>query len=398
MTEYAKRLVEQRQQAWHAAKAKMDEAAAENRDLTAEETEFFNRTIAELDGKRSMVEEIMAAEKRERELAEAIAGAPVEARSMSSDSSMIHKILSGEVRGHTFNFEQRDLTTGTSNGPIKVTYADRVIDQARLVGPLLDPSVVTVLNTAGGENIILPALSTFSTAVVTTEGSTIDEADPGFSRSTLKAYKVDFITQVSSELLADGALSAAALEQFLAVQAGNAIGYKANNLLTLGTGTVTVQGLVPAASAGGTGGTGVAGAFTGDNLIDLVYSLDGAARMMPGVAFMMSGVAIGAARKLKASTSGEYLFTPTLDAATPDRLLGFPIRENPHMASPATSAKSVVFGHLPSFYTRIVGGLQVARSDEFAFNADLVTLRYILRIDGALPQSSHIKFFVGAGT
>jgi HK97 family phage major capsid protein len=113
---------------------------------------------------------------------------------------------------------------------------------------------------------------------------------------------------------------------------------------------------------------------------------------------MMSGASIGAARKLKASTSGEYLFTPTLDAATPDRLLGFPIRENPHVAGAGTTVKSVLFGHMPSFYTRVVGGLQVARSDEFAFNTDLVTLRYILRIDGALPQSSHIKYFVGGAS
>lgn len=397
MSEYAKRLVEQRQQAWHAAKAKMDEAAAEKRDLTAEENEFVSRTIAELDSKRAIIDEIMATEKRERELSEAIAGAPVEVRG-SNDASMLTKILKGEVRGHVFNFETRDLTTGTSNGPIKVTYADRVIDQARMVGPLLDPAIVTVLNTAGGENIVLPSLSTFSTAVTTGEGTQITEADPAFNRSTLKAYKVDFITQVSSELLADGALSAAALEQFLATQAGNAIGYKANNLLTLGTGTNTVQGIVPAAGSGVTGSTAVSGAFTGDNLIDLVYSLDGAARMLPGVGWMMNGASIGAARKLKASTSGEYLFTPTLDAATPDRLLGYPIRENPHMASTGTANKSVIFGHLPSFYTRVVGGLQVARSDDFAFDTDLVTLRYILRVDGALPQSSHVKYFVGGAS
>lgn len=397
MSDYAKRLVEQRQQAWHAAKAKMDEAAAENRDLTAEENEFIARTIADLDSKRSVIDEIMATEKRERELSEAMAGTSVEVRG-SSDTSMLTKILKGEIRGHVFNFETRDVLTSSTNAPTKVTYADRVIDQARMVGPLLDPAIVTVLNTAGGENIVLPALSTFSTAVTTGEGTQITEADPTFARSTLKAYKVDFITQVSSELLADGALSAAALEQFLATQAGNAIGYKANNLLTLGTGTNTVQGIVPAAGSGVTGSTAVSGAFTGDNLIDLVYSLDGAARMLPGVGFMMNGASIGAARKLKASTSGEYLFTPTLDAATPDRLLGYPIRENPHMASTGTAAKSVIFGHLPSFYTRVVGGLQVARSDDFAFDTDLVTLRYILRVDGALPQSSHVKYFIGGAS
>jgi hypothetical protein len=42
-----------------------------------------------------------------------------------------------------------------------------------------------------------------------------------------------------------------------------------------------------------------------------------------------------------------------------------------------------------------VGGIQVARSDDYAFQNDLVTLRFIIRVDGNLLQSSHVKYFIG---
>jgi HK97 family phage major capsid protein len=64
-------------------------------------------------------------------------------------------------------------------------------------------------------------------------------------------------------------------------------------------------------------------------------------------------------------------------------------------ASVGSGARSVIAGHFPSYYVRSVGGLQVARSDDFAFANDLVTLRFTWRVDGALPQTSHIKRFQG---
>jgi HK97 family phage major capsid protein len=71
------------------------------------------------------------------------------------------------------------------------------------------------------------------------------------------------------------------------------------------------------------------------------------------------------------------------------------IFENPAMASPATSAKSVIFGHLPSYYVRTVGGLRLDRSDDFAFQNDLITFRATMRVDGNLIQTSHVKYFAG---
>ena len=401
MSQYLQKLVEDRQSAYHAAKAKMDEVAAEGRDLSAEEREFVDRTFAELDAKRDLITTLVDAEKREREIAEAMSGLenvarPVESRMAAekSDADILRELLTGERRAYSFQFEKRDLAKTTSNAPVPTSFSNAVIDQARLVGPMLDPSVVTVLNTASGEDLVLPSLSSWSTAGLEAEAATIDESDPAFAKTTLKAYKYAFIVQVSQEFLADSNIDVIG---FLGQQAGNAIGYAVNTVLTTGTGTVQPNGIVTASAAGGTGGTGVAGAFTADNLIDLVYSLDGAARRLPGFGVMANGASIGAMRKLKTS-GGDYVFVPTIQPGTPDSILGVPLIENPAMASAGTSNKSAIAGHLPSYYVRQVGGIDVARSDDFAFDRGTVTLRFQIRVDGNLPQSSHIKHFVGGAS
>jgi HK97 family phage major capsid protein len=184
---------------------------------------------------------------------------------------------------------------------------------------------------------------------------------------------------------------------FLADQVGQGIGFNVNNALTVGTGTTQPNGIVTASTLGVTGGTGTSGAFTADNLIDLAYSVDGAARMLPGAGYMMNGASIGAVRKLK-DTAGNYVFSPSLAVGVPDTLLGFPLHENPAVASAGTGVKSVIFGHIPSYYVRQVGGIRVDSSTDFAFSTDLVTLRTILRVDGQLQQATHINHFIGGAS
>ena len=403
MSDFLKKQMEARQRAWSEATELLDTVAAENRDLSAEEREKYDRINADLDQRAALIRDVQAAEAREADIAASMRGLediarPVETRqAASTDADILRELLSGERRSHSFQFEKRDVLRTTSNAPVPTTFSDAVIAQARLVGPMLDPSVVTVLNTTSGEDLVLPSLATFSTALLEGEADLIAESDPGFGKTTLKAFKYAFLIQVSQEFLADSNVNVIG---FLAEQAGNEIGFRVNDRLTLGTAaTPEPNGIVVAASAGITGGTAVAGVagtghFTGDNLIDLVYSLNGAARRLPGFGIMANGSTIGAMRKLK-TTDGDYLFAPSLATTANDTLLGYPIIENPAMASVGSAAKSVLAGHFPSYYVRTVGGIDVARSDDFAFANGLVTLRFQIRVDGNLPQTSHIKAFLG---
>ena len=321
-------------------------------------------------------------EERKAEAADAARGF-VPSGEARTEVDVLRAIGRGEIREHTF--EQRALVTSSNTVP--VSFYDQVFQVARLVGPMLDTS--EIFNTTSGENITVPIMTAYSTAALTTEGSAISESDPTFSSITLGAYKYSFLIGVSNELIADAGFN---LESLLAEQAGNAIGFTVNGVLTTGDGSDKPRGIVTAAGSGITGGTAVSGAFTADNLIDLIYSLDGAARRLPGVGFMATTSSLGAMRKLK-DNSGQYLYQ--VGVGQPDSFAGFPIFENPAMAAAGTAAKSVIFGHLPSYKVRMAGGLQVASSTDYAFNKDQTFYRFLMRVDGDLTHAGHVKYFIG---
>ena len=107
---------------------------------------------------------------------------------------------------------------------------------------------------------------------------------------------------------------------------------------------------------------------------------------------------MAAIRKVK-STTGEYIFQPSLVAGTPDTLVGKPIYIDPFMPAIVTSAKWLVFGDMSQFFIRIAGGVRFERSDEFAFNTDLVSFRALMRADSILvDQTGAVKHLIGATT
>jgi HK97 family phage major capsid protein len=303
-------------------------------------------------------------------------------------SRSANDILRGiaETRG-AHSFERRTLTPSVNTVP--KSFYDEVFDVARLVGPMLDTS--EIIQTQSGEDLTIPVLNAYSTATLTAAAGTVAASDPTYSSSfTLGAYKYGFLIQAANELVTDAGFD---LASHLAQQAGNAIGFAVNSALTNGTGTVQPRGIVTAAGSGVTGGT--AGGFTADNLIDLAYTnIDGAVRRLPGVGYMAAGQTIGAMRKLK-DTAGNYLYQ--VGVGQPDTFAGFSVIENPHVPT-AAGSKTVLFGHLPSYKVRLAGGLQVASSQDFAFNTDLTTWRFLIRLDGNLSHSGHVNYFKDGGS
>jgi HK97 family phage major capsid protein len=397
MSDYMRQQAEARAKAWEEAKALLDSAAAEKRDLSAEENQTYDRIMEDLDSRSLVMETMKAQAEREERAAEAMKGFEAQVKPSVSavpaidEAELIRSLARGEIRSHSF--EKRDVTTGSTGAPVPTSFYDEVLLLAKTVGPLLETS--TILNTAGGENLQVPSLSAYSVGTVSSEAALIGESDPTFNEfKTLGAFKYSFLTQVSEEMVSDSGVD---LIGFLAQQTGIALGVAVNSGLTTGTGTTEPTGIITAAGSGITGATAVSGAFTADNLIDLVYSVDTAGRTLPGTGFQMNAQAIAAVRKLK-DNAGQFLFQPSLSADARDLLLGYPIFENPAMANPATSAKSVIFGHLPSYFVRQVGGLRLDRSDDYAFANGLITFRATMRVDGNLIQTSHVKYFAGAAS
>jgi hypothetical protein len=396
MSSFLDAQVEARQKAWHEAKALLDNAAVENRDLTAAEEETYTRITADLEARAARIEDFKKVAERE-ERAAAAASSFVPASVSSTDpAEQIRRLARGEMRSLEFGAgaEQRvGLVPSTTGAPVPTSFYNQVIAVAKFVGPMLSTS--TMLRTASGEPLQIPSQATYSAGTQTAAGSVLSESDPTFnSFITLNSYKFGGIITVARELIEDSGVD---LLGFLSDQIGIGLGTSVNGALTNGTGSVTPNGIAVAAGSGVTGGTGVTGAFTADNLIDLVYSLNTAARRRPGAGFQMSSTAIAAARKLK-DNYGRYIFDPALSADKYDLLLGYQIFENPDLAVPAVGAKSVLFGDLASYYVREVGGIRLDRSDDYAFANDQVAFRFTWRGDGNLPQTSHVKYFKGAAS
>ena len=390
--EYLKRQVEARQSAWHAAKALLDHAAAEGRDLSAEEQEQYDRINADIDMRSQRIDDLQAAEARSRDIEASLIDAPevreAAALRTENDFDMVRKLASGEVRSHVF--ERRDLNTSDDSAIVPQTFYDVIQEKLVTVGPMLDGGIVTLLNTTSGEDIKVPVEASRPAGTAIDEATSISPLDPTFSTITLKSQKVAVLTKVSRELLQDSGID---VVSYLGRTLGTSVGVKVNSLLTVGTGTVQPNGIVTASGSGITGGTAVSGAFTADNLIDLAHAVDGAYVRLGG-AFMMRRASMGALRKLK-DNAGQFLYVPAATVGMADSFAGYPVVENPDCPAIALGAKSVLFGWHGSYHVRQVGGIEVARSDDAYFASDEVGFRVTIRVWGDLGQADAVKHFIG---
>lgn len=394
MESFIKSQQEKRAQAWEQAKSMLDVAASEDRDLTASESESYALITKELDDRSKLIEQVrddVVREARAIELRIPETATVTLRDDRPSDEETLRSLIRGEMRAA--QFQRRDLVTNvTGDGPELVPEGFFNVLQEQLIyaGPMLEPGLCTILRTDSGNDIKVPRQTAFSTAAATAEAATFDESDPQFEAFTLRAHKFGALVQVSRELLEDSGIP---VVQFIASQFGTALGLTVNAQLTVGTGTTEPNGVAIAASTGVTGAVGEGGAFTADNLIDLAHSITSAVARRPGIAFMANRATVGAIRKLK-DDAGQYLYMPGV--GTPDSILGVRIVENPDLGNVAAGVRSVLFGDFSSYHVRLVGaGIEVARSDDFAFANDLVTFRASIRVDGDLGQSENVKAFVG---
>jgi len=167
------------------AKAIVDTCASEDRAMTVDERVAFDRANEEFSRRTKMIDEIKAMSAHEAEVRAAQAGHEDEVRPVSqvaapsNDVETIRSLARGEIRSAEFGVERRDVTKGSTGAPVPTSFYDQVIMLARAVGPML--SVGTTLNTASGENLQIPRLSTYSTGTVNSEAATLGESDPAFS-------------------------------------------------------------------------------------------------------------------------------------------------------------------------------------------------------------------------
>jgi len=239
--------------------------------------------------------------------------------------------------------------------------------------------VSDVIRTATGNDLPWPESDdTGNTGELIAENTAQNEQDVVFAETVLQAFKYSSkLVKVSVELIQDSAFDIAAV---LGSMLGERIARILNTHFTTGDGTAKPNGIVTASTLGVTAAATTA--VTGDELIDLIHTVDPAYRT-PGAGFMMNDTVVSAIRKLKDGNSA-YLWQPSIQLGTPDRLLGWPISINQDMPAMTAALKPILFGQFRKYKIRMVAGLRVRRLVERFADADQEGFVSFQRADGDL--------------
>lgn len=394
-----KTLAEKRQNIWDEQRKLLDLAESEKRDLTAEESEQYDKRNTDLTALRDRIdsiEETMRSQAEAEETERRLLGERTEQRGGDTATEQMRAFLNGETRSYTVAPDTGVWTRALSKGSATAgghTVPTSFYDQ--LVEHMVDTSGVlqagpTVLNTSSGEVIEIPVTTSHGSATAVAEGIAITGADPAFAKRQLGAFKYGQLITMSRELVDDTAID---LLGYIARSAGRNVGLALGAKLATGTGTTEPWGVVTRSTMGKTGSASVSGKFDADDLIDLMFSVISPYRA--NAAWLCKDATLGAIRKLKDGAQ-RYLFDPAATFGAPDTLLGKPIYSDANMASVALSAKSVLFGDFSAYFVRIAGGVRFERSDDYAFNTDQVVFRCVIRADAEMTdQTGAVKHFIG---
>ena len=381
------RAFEERNTAVHALRALADEAR--DREFTSEETESFERQNADIDRLDAAIDSGLQTLKREAKAVEALETfrsygeltTPAVENAVdpkTDDATLFRQLVTGEIRSFTsMPSEQRDMTKGSATAGgnlVDSTMFDRIFDKLEEESQVIRAGAL-VINTAAGEDLLVPKVTSNPSGALIGESSAITESDPAVGQVTLGAFKYAALTQASTELLSDSMFDVAS---FITNVGGAAVTRAFGVDISNGSGSSKPKGIAQAATSAGTSAS--ATTITAANLIE-VWSTMSQPYKNRDTAWLISPEAIKLIRLLVDGNS-QFLWQPGLSSETPANLLGYPVFVDGNLDAATSGKRAVVFAHMPSYAVRIAGGLQVDRSDDFAFNTGLATFRFQLRGDG----------------
>jgi HK97 family phage major capsid protein len=369
-----------------------DTAENEDRTLSEDERARFDeleRQFAEL-GERT--ERTEAQEARERELNAPARTGSARTHDRSGDAPLdeqFRELGRGERRAVVVNFADedtrghRDLLVGTDTAggyTVPTTFVARLYE-FMVERASVRRTNVTTMTTTSGETMQVPKLTGHSQAQWIGEAATIPESDPTFGQIELNAYKAGKMLQLSSELLADSAIN---VLDVVARDAGYALGELTGAAYLTGTGTGQPAGILSAVTAGATDSATTA-ALTYDLLYTLFFSVIEPYRQ--NSYWMMNDNTMQQLVTIK-DADGYSILQRDVTSGFPMRLFGRPIVTDHNMPDVASGNRSVLFGWFGAYYIRDVGQMRFERSNDWAFDQDLITFRSLMRTDGRLVDTS----------
>lgn len=222
----------------------------------------------------------------------------------------------------------------------------------------------------------IPVAVAHSVAQWTAENAAYTESNPTFGQKQIDAFKLTDLCRVSTELLQDSAFD---IEAYLRTEFARAFGVAEEQAFCVGTGTNQPTGIFTA--NGGTIGVTAASAtaITVDEVISLVHALKAPYRK--NAKFLMNDATVALLRKLK-DQYGQYLWQPSVQAGTPDRLLGYEIYTSPYVPVAAAGALTIAFGDFNNYWIGDRAGRTVQRLNELYATNGQIGYVATERVDG----------------
>ena len=259
-------------------------------------------------------------------------------------------------------------------------------DGGYIVPEVYRDTVTQKLNILGRTRMISNVMRTTSTTNIPVEGDAptftwIDEGDAyGETKSTfgqvkLNAYKLGGIIKVSEELMKDNSIN---FDAYMANQIAKGIDKAESPAFAVGTGTGQPTGYSTNAPTGANSTTAAVDAVTADELIDIFYDLKEEYRGR--ATWRMTDLTEKAIRKLK-DGDGNYLWSPALNEASRNTLLGRPIVIDNSMPELGTGNKFILIGDFNYYEIADRGSMTIQKLVELYAATGFIGFKVTARVD-----------------
>lgn len=295
-------------------------------------------------------------------------------------------------RGYDAEIRTQVAGTTTAGGyTVPVELAREIVKTMKDWGPMYDGTIVREIVTGSGNEFDIPSNDdTSGTASALSEGADLTDDNSGdltFGQKRLDAY-VDATpwVKISFELMQDSVFN---IESFLAEALGERLGRRANNKLTVGTGSSQANGIVTASTLGKTAVSTTA--IAADELMEFQHSVNAAYRRSPKCRWMLADTTLLAIRKLK-DGQGNYLWQMgDIRVGAPAMLLDHPYSINDDVPAIATGNRAVIFGDFSRYWVRKVGSPLIGTVRERFWPK--IGLAGLIRYDGELVDTAAVKHY-----
>lgn len=281
--------------------------------------------------------------------------------------------LTAEERGFLSNAEGKSMSLGndTTGGYLAVTeFVKEIIKAVVEFSPVRE--LARVRPTSNRSSQIPKRTGTFAAQWVAEQGARTETTGLSYGREEIPNHEMFALVDISQQDLEDSEFDLASeLNSEFSEQFGVAegAGFVNGNAVGKPEGLQTAAGLNTAVS-------GDANLIKAEGLIDMVYNTkDSYAK---NGSFLLRRSTIGAIRKLKDVTSGQFLWQPGLNGPTSNTILGYPYREAIDMPAIAANAYPVIFGDFKRGYV-ISDRIQIAVVRDDLTQATSGNVRFIAR-------------------